>query len=123
MARHMQNFKIHALQAHFTNRRKRFYPCRSRCNSIRQIYHKLSLLAILLNEVELLKLGSSVHSKIDSGPSFRTSWKEELQKLGVNVLHSSAYNPQSMGLVERLLQTLKELLRKTQICCNFNEPS
>ena len=50
--------------------------------------------------------------KTDSGPSFRKSLEEELQKLGVNVLHSSAYNPQSMGLVERTVLTLKELLRK-----------
>ena len=40
-------------------------------------------------------------AKSDSGPSFRETWEEELQKLGVKVVHSSAYNPQSMGLVER----------------------
>ena len=28
------------------------------------------------------------------------------------MLHSSAYNPQSMGLMERTVHTLKELLKK-----------
>ena len=32
--------------------------------------------------------------------------------MGVRVIHSSAYNPQSMGLVDRVVRTLKELLRK-----------
>ena len=36
---------------------------------------------------------------------------EELDKLDVRVLHSSVYNSQSMGLVERSVRTLKEILR------------
>ena len=51
-------------------------------------------------------------AKSDNGPSFRESWEEELKKLGVKVVHSSAYNPQSMGLVERSVRTLKEILKK-----------
>ena len=44
--------------------------------------------------------------------SFRKEWEEELKKLGVKVIHSSAYNSQSMGLVERSVRTLKEILHK-----------
>ena len=51
-------------------------------------------------------------AKSDGGPGFREAWKEELKKLGVYVKHSSAYNPQSMGLVERSVRTLKEILKK-----------
>ena len=37
---------------------------------------------------------------------------KELEKLGVRVLHSSAYNSQSNGLVESSVRTLKEILVK-----------
>ena len=50
--------------------------------------------------------------KSDNGSSFRKEWEEELNKLGVRVMHSSAYNSQSMGLVERSVHTLKEILHK-----------
>ena len=50
--------------------------------------------------------------KSDNGSSFRKEWEEELNKLGVRVMHSSAYNSQSMGLVERSVGTLKEILHK-----------
>ena len=43
---------------------------------------------------------------------FRQGWEEELGKLGVKVLHSSAYNSQSNGLVERSVRTSKEILAK-----------
>ena len=51
-------------------------------------------------------------AKSDSGPSFRTTWAEELRKLGVKTIHSSAYNPQSMCQVEKSVRTLKEILKK-----------
>ena len=50
--------------------------------------------------------------KSDDGASFKSTWVEELDKLGVRVLHSSAYNSQSMSLVERSVHTLKEIFRK-----------
>ena len=50
--------------------------------------------------------GMPYEIKSDNGASFRSTWEEELDKLGVRVLHSSAYNSQSMGLVD------KEILRK-----------
>ena len=55
---------------------------------------------------------TAIYHQIRKWPKFRESWEEELQKLGVKVVHSSAYNPQSMGLVERSVQTLKEILKK-----------
>ena len=48
----------------------------------------------------------------DKAACFRQGWEEELGKLGVKVLHSSAYNSQSNGLVERSVRTLKEILAK-----------
>ena len=49
-------------------------------------------------------------AKSDSGPAFRQTWKEDLAKRGVRVIHSSCYNPSSMGLVERSVIILKEIL-------------
>ena len=43
--------------------------------------------------------------KSDNGVAFRKEWEEELIKLDVRVL-------QSMGLVERSVRTLKEILHK-----------
>ena len=39
-------------------------------------------------------------------------WKEELEKMSVRIIHSTAYNPQSTGLLERAVRALKELLKK-----------
>ena len=50
--------------------------------------------------------------KSDNGPAFSKEWESELNKLGIKVLHSSAYNSQSMGLVERSVRTIKEILKK-----------
>ena len=58
------------------------------------------------------KWGMPYEVKSDNGSSFRKEWEEELKKLGVRVIHSSAYNSQSMGLVERSVRTLKEILHK-----------
>ena len=43
--------------------------------------------------------GMPYSAKSDSGPAFRQTWEEELSKKGVRVIHSSCYNPASMGLV------------------------
>ena len=53
------------------------------------------------------QFGRPYTAKSDSGPAFRLTWEEELAKLGVSVSHSSCYNPQSNGLVERSVRTLK----------------
>ena len=49
----------------------------------------------------------------DSGPSFRSRFSEECLKLGVRVEHSSAYNPSSQSAVERSVQSLKHLLKRS----------
>jgi hypothetical protein len=56
--------------------------------------------------------GKPYTAKSDTGPAFRLTWEEELATLGVRVTHSSCYNPQSNGLVERSVRTLKEILAK-----------
>ena len=50
--------------------------------------------------------------KADFSPSFRLAFEKELEKLGVKIIHSSAYHPQSQGLVERSIKTIKEILDK-----------
>ena len=52
--------------------------------------------------------------KSDNGAAFRQTWEEELDKLGVRVLHSSAYNSQSMGLVERPITHPKGDIKEDQ---------
>ena len=51
--------------------------------------------------------------KCDFGPVFRESFEEGMRKPGVRVIHSSAYNPQSNGLVERGVRSLKHLLKRS----------
>ena len=58
------------------------------------------------------KWGLPYEIKSDNGPAFSKEWENELNKLGIQVLHSSAYNSQSMGLVERSVRTIKEILKK-----------
>ena len=58
------------------------------------------------------KWGLPYEVKSDNGASFRKDWEQELNKIGIKVLHSSAYNSQSMGLVERSVRTLKDILHK-----------
>ena len=49
----------------------------------------------------------------DSEPSFLSRFSEECLKLGVRVEHSSAYNPSSQSAVERSVQSLKHLLKRS----------
>ena len=49
----------------------------------------------------------------DNGPGFRsTSWLESMSAFGVKVISSSALHPEGRGQLERLVQTVKLLLRK-----------
>ena len=50
--------------------------------------------------------------KVDSGPAFRLAFEQEMENYGVKIIHSSVYHPQSQGLVERSVRTLKEILEK-----------
>ena len=49
----------------------------------------------------------------DSGPSFCSRYSKECLRLGVRVEHSSAYNPSSQSAVERSVQSLKHLLKRS----------
>ena len=50
--------------------------------------------------------------KVDSGATFRLAFEHEVEDYGVKIIHSSAYHPQSQGLVERSVRTLKDILDK-----------
>ena len=51
----------------------------------------------------------------DDGGSFRASFTEEMSKLGVKHVKSSAYNSASNGGAERTVHSIKEFLRKENI--------
>ena len=57
----------------------------------------------------------SEESLIDDGGNFRTSFIEEMHRLGVKHLEESAYNSSSKGGAERVLRSIKEYLRKENI--------
>ena len=49
----------------------------------------------------------------DNGPCFKSrNFIEFHEKLGINVEKSSAYNNQSIGSVERMVQTIKQIMNK-----------
>ena len=50
--------------------------------------------------------------KVDSGPAFRLTFEQEMEDYCVKIIHSSAYHPQSQGLVERSVRMLKEIWEK-----------
>ena len=52
--------------------------------------------------------------KVDSEPAFRLAFEQEMENYGVKIIHSSAYHPQSQGLAERSVRTLKEILQKNR---------
>ena len=49
--------------------------------------------------------------KSERGPVFRAACEKRMAKFGVKLIHSSSYNPQSDGLVERGVRSLKHLLK------------
>ena len=51
----------------------------------------------------------------DDGGSFRTSFTEEMNRLGVKHVKASAYNSSSNGGAERVVRSIKEYLRKENI--------
>ena len=54
--------------------------------------------------------GRPFSTKADYGPGFRKTCKEGLKEMGIKLIHSSSYNPRSMGLAERSLRSIKNLL-------------
>ena len=51
--------------------------------------------------------------KSDFGPAYRDAFRSECLALGIKVIHSSSYNSQSQALVERAVQSIKGLLKKS----------
>ena len=51
--------------------------------------------------------------KCDFGLGFRDTFEQKMKELGVSVIHSSAYNSQSNGLVERRVRSLKHILNRS----------
>lgn len=49
----------------------------------------------------------------DNGPPFNShAFEEFFSERGINLIHSPEYQPQSNGLAERFVQTMKQKLRK-----------
>ena len=59
-------------------------------------------------------MGQAIFSKGRYGPGFRKTCKDGLRELGIKLIHSSSYNPRSMGLAERSVRSIKNLLKKNK---------
>ena len=57
--------------------------------------------------------GVPYRAKCDNGPSYREEFAQECKSLGIAVIHSSCYNSESQGLIERKVGVLKDLLKKS----------
>ena len=65
---------------------------------------------IYINEIWRL-YGLPKHITSDRGPQFASKFLKEINKsLGINLRLSTAYHPQTDGLAERAVQTLKQYL-------------
>ena len=72
--------------------------CRSVLNTLRGVYCDFGLPKIILS---------------DNGPCFRVEDFVEFHvKLGIKVEKASAYNHQSVGSVERMVQTVKQIMTR-----------
>ena len=60
----------------------------------------------------MARWGRPFTAKADYGPGFRKTFKDGLQGMGISLVHSSSYNPRSMGLAERSVRSIKSLLKK-----------
>ena len=58
--------------------------------------------------------GRCLEVRSDSGPGFRETFKEELEKMGIKLNHSSCYSPQSNSHAERFVRTCKEIMQKNK---------
>ena len=48
----------------------------------------------------------------DRGSQFLSKdWKDAMTFLGIRLIHTTAFHPQSNGLAERTIQTIKKLLK------------
>ena len=57
--------------------------------------------------------GVPYRAKCDNGPSYREEFAQECKSLGITVIHSSCYNSESQGLIERKVGVLKDILKKS----------
>ena len=58
--------------------------------------------------------GRPYRCKVDGGLSYQEGFRKECKELGIQVIHSSCYNSQSQGLVERMVGVWKQQLKKTK---------
>ena len=80
-----------------------------------QVYEtkdKTSMTAVKVLREWSASFGRPYRVRCDSGPGYRQTFIEEMGKLGVQVIHSSAYNPSSNSHAERAVRTLKDILKK-----------
>ena len=67
--------------------------------------------------------------RYDKGPQFRSEFESFLKDINIEPNPSSANNPQSNGLAERVVKSAKILLRKSieeksnypEMLCHFNQ--
>ena len=57
---------------------------------------------------------NDICNQADLGPSFRLAFEKDIEDLGAKMIYSSAYHPQSQGLFERSMRTLKDILNKNR---------
>ena len=80
-----------------------------------QVYEtkdKTSMTAVNVLREWSASFGRPYRVRCDNGPGYRQTFIEEMGKLGVKVIHSSAYNPTSNSHAERGVRTLKDILKK-----------
>ena len=58
----------------------------------------------------LMRYGVPAWITTDNGKEFGGAFDHQLERLGVEYVHSSPYHPQSNGAVERLVRTMKSIL-------------
>ena len=58
----------------------------------------------------LMCYGVPVWATTDNGTEFGGAFRHQLERLGVQLVHSAPYHPQSNGTVERVVRTMKTIL-------------
>ena len=58
--------------------------------------------------------GRCLEVRSDSGPGFRETFREGLEKMGINLNHSSCYSPQSNSHAERFVRSCKDIMQKNK---------
>ena len=58
----------------------------------------------------LMRYGVPVWATTDNGTEFGGAFRHQLERLGVQLVHSAPYHPHSNGAVERVVRTMKTIL-------------